>query len=92
MLDIRCVFYYYMEKLNIFIKRLKKLNIDTTYLNNYPWIYLETVNNIRVTDKYNSEYGFVIGYAPIRANQEFNFTDLSIIFKTIRKYVRNSKN
>lgn len=76
-----------MKELDIFVKRLQKINIITTYIGNYPWVYLHTVNNITVKEKNDSEHGFVIGYMPIRNDQTFQFSEnLSYIFKIIRKY------
>lgn len=75
-----------MEKFNIFVNRLKKLGIETTYFGNYPWVYFDTINGKKVTEKFHSEHGWVVGYSPIRKGQEFSFTDITEIFKLIRKY------
>lgn len=78
-----------MNKLNIFTKRLSKLNIHLTYFANYPWIYLNEINYNKVKEKFESEHGFVVGYTPIRPNEEFQFTDITEIFKLLRKYLKN---
>lgn len=75
-----------IEKLDVFIKRLSKLNIDVKLSGNYPWIYIDSINGKRVTEKFHAEHGFTVGFQPIRVGQEFEFTDIKEIFKLIRKY------
>lgn len=75
-----------MKELDVFVKRLKKIGIETTYIGNYPWIYLDTVNSKKVKEKFHGNHGFTIAFHPIRADQKFKFTDLKYIFKIIRKY------
>lgn len=77
-----------MEKLDIFVSRLKNLGIDINLSSNFPWVYLTKINNKTVKEKYQSEYGFVIGYLPIKPDKNFQFTDLNEIFKIIRKYIK----
>jgi hypothetical protein len=71
-----------MNDLHTFVKRLSKVGIDISLTANYPWIYIEKINKVRVTEKYASEWGFVLGYL----NKGFVFEDLKEIFKLIRKY------
>ena len=47
-----------MSKVDILVRRLKKLNIDVIFIANYPWIYIDTVNGIKVKAKHVSKYGF----------------------------------
>lgn len=75
-----------MNKIKIFHDRLQKLGIDITMIGNYPWLYLETVNSKRVVEKFQGNHGFTIAFYPIRVGQELQFTDLTEIFKIIRKY------
>lgn len=75
-----------IEKLDVFIKRLSKLNIDVKLSGNYPWIYIDSINGKRVTEKFHAEHGFTVGFQSIRVGQEFEFTDIKEIFKLIRKY------
>ncbi len=75
-----------MKNLSTFINRLNKINIKLVLVGNYPWIYIDKINNVKVSEKYMSDYAFTIGYYPIRLNQEFSFTDLKEIFNLIRKY------
>jgi hypothetical protein len=75
-----------MEKLDIFVNRLKKINIDIKLSSNFPWIYIDYINDKKITEKFKSEHGFTIAFYPIRENQELVFTDLKEIFKLIKKY------
>ncbi len=70
------------DKLDIFVRRLKKIGIETDYFANYPWIYFNSINGKRVTEKFQSDYGFVVGYR----NKGFTFEDLTKIFELLRKY------
>lgn len=74
------------EKLDIFVERLKKIGIIIELVGNYPWIYLDKVNGQKVTEKFEGNHGFTIGFLPIRPDKPFHFTDISEIFKIIRKY------
>lgn len=76
-----------MEKLTIFINRLKKLGIETEYFSNFPWIYIDKINGQKVTEKYQADHGFTVAFLPVRVDHEFHFTDITEIFKLIRKYV-----
>ena len=78
-----------MEKLNklaIFIERMKKIDIEIELFGNFPWIYLDRINGKKVKEKFQAEHGFTIAFHPIKENQELEFTDLKEIFKLIRKY------
>jgi len=77
-----------LKKLDVFVQRMKKLNIDVQLTGNYPWIYIDYINGNRVKreDYFEGDHGFTIGFLPIRPDQEFHFTDISKIFQLIRKY------
>lgn len=72
--------------LTIFVDRLKKIGIEIKLAGNYPWIYIDSINGKRVTETFEADHGFTIAFAPIRKGQEMKFTDISEIFKLIRKY------
>jgi hypothetical protein len=76
-----------MNKLEVFIQRMKKIGIDVELFGNYPWIYIDTINGKRVTEQFHGNHGFTIAFTPIRKGQELEFTDISEIFKLIRKYI-----
>lgn len=74
------------EKLDVFVKRMKKLGISLELIKNYPWIYIDKVNGNKVKEKYMANHGFTLAFLPIRRDKELHFTDISVIFKIIRKY------
>ena len=75
-----------MEKLEIFRKRLNKLDIEIEYAVNYPWVYLNKINGRVVKEKYEANHGFTVAFLPIRKNKPLVFTELKVIFELIRKY------
>jgi len=75
-----------MEKINIFIRRLKKLGINVEISLNTPWIYLHSVNGKRVTEKFEAEHGFTLAFRPLRPMEQLEFTNITEIFKIIKKY------
>ena len=75
------------DKLTVFIDRLKKIGIKTTYIANVPWIYIDTINSNKVTERFAGNHGFTVMFLAGRVGQEDKFTDLTEIFKLIRKYI-----
>ncbi len=73
-----------MDKLNIFINRLEKININIKLEGNHPWIYIKSINNKRVKEKFQANHGFTLAFK--KSGNGLIFTDLSEIFKLIRKY------
>lgn len=76
-----------LEPLIVFHNRMNKLGIDTTFIGNYSWVYIDTINGKKIKEKFESNYGFTVGFYPIRVDQKFYFTDISEIFKLIHKYI-----
>lgn len=74
-----------MTSIDSFFKRLRKIGIEITMSGNYPWVYLDTVNGNRVKEKLHSNHGFTIFFRAIRPGEKDKLTDISLIFKTIRK-------
>ena len=75
-----------MSKLGTFVRRLEKIGIKVELAGNYPWIYLEKINGVRVTEIFEARHGFTIAFEPVKVGKELRFTDLTEIFKLIRKY------
>lgn len=75
-----------MKKLDVFMQRMKKIGMNVKLAGNYPWIYIDEINGKRVTEKFEANHGFTIGFLPIRNDQEFDFTDIGEIFKLLKKY------
>lgn len=77
-----------LSKLQIFRERMKKLGIELEMWSNYPWIYIDKVNGNKIQreDYFHGNHGFTIGFHPSKPGQQFDFTDISRIFKLIKKY------
>ena len=73
--------------LNTFVKRMQRLGIQIELVGNYPWIYIDSINGVRVAETFRGNHGFTIAFLPIRNEQQIQFTDIAEIFKLIRKYV-----
>lgn len=69
--------------LNVFVARMKKLGITLKFSSSIPWVYIDEICGKKVTEKYASEHGFVIGYR----NQYFKFEYEKEMFNLIRKYI-----
>ena len=77
---------YWADRLTSFNKRLHKCGVRTGLVANYPWIYLDSVNDKKVTEKFLSNHGFTIMFVSGVRKTQTKFTDLKEIFKIIRKY------
>ena len=75
------------DKLKVFVDRMTRININVKLVGNYPWIYIDEINGKRVTEKFEGNHGFTIAFLPVRIDRELEFTDISEIFKLIRKYI-----
>ena len=80
------------DKLTSFINRMNRIGIDIELFSNIPWIYIDSINGKRVTETFEANHGFTIAFLPVRADQELAFTDITEIFKLIRKYITKDKN
>ena len=77
------------KKLNVFVNRMKKIGIEVKLGANLPWVYLEYINGVRVTERFEGNHGFTIMFLPGRTDSPpSEFTDITEIFKLIRKYTK----
>ena len=74
------------DKISAFVERLEKIGIKIQLGGNYPWIYIDYINGKRITEKFCGDHGFTVAFLPIRKDRELEFTDITEIFKLIRKY------
>jgi len=75
------------DALHVLVRRLKRLDIELEMFGNAPWIYLDSVNGVKVTDKLHSEHKFTIAFR----NNGTELTDIKEIFKVIRKCKNKSE-
>jgi len=76
-----------MQKIETFVKRMNRLGINVKLIANYPWIYLDEINGIKVKEKYMAKHGFTLAFSGVKLDESSKFTDTRAIFKLIRKYV-----
>ena len=77
------------NKLDTFVKRLKKIGIEIKLSGNFPWIYLDEICGKRVTETFQANHGFTVMFLPGRTDSPVSeFTDIKEIFNLIRKYVK----
>ncbi len=74
------------ERLETFISRMKKMNIDVKLSGNYPWIYIDTINGKRVTERFLGNHGFTIAFLPLKPEDKLELTDIKEIMNIVRKY------
>ena len=80
------------DKITRFVERLKKIGIDVKLSGNFPWIYIDEICGKRVTEKFEGNHGFTLIFLPGRNDSPpSEFTDITEIFKLIRKYVEETK-
>jgi len=72
--------------LDKFVNRLKKIGIDVKLAANYPWIYITHINGKKVTELFKANHGFTVAWFPANINHKPCFSDITEIFKLIRKY------
>lgn len=73
-----------MEKneLETFRNRLLNIGIVTSYVGNYPWIYLDKVNGKKVKRKYMANHGFCSFWY---TKEGVVISDITEVFKVIRE-------
>jgi hypothetical protein len=78
-----------MDELQIFINRLSKIGIKVQFVANYPWIYLDRVQNKMVQGTFQGNHGFTAFFLRIRNDDpvKYRITDISTVFKKIREYL-----
>ena len=80
------------DKIKVFVERLKKIGIDVKLSGNFPWIYLDEINGVRVTETFCANHGFTVMFLLGRNDSPpSEFTDIKEIFKLIREYKIKTK-
>jgi hypothetical protein len=79
------------DKLGVFIERLKKLGIEVELSGNFPWVYINEICGKRVKERFEANHGFTVMFLPGRNDSPpSEFTDITEIFKLIRKYTNET--
>lgn len=74
------------DVISVFVGRLNRIGIQVELIGNYPWIYLNTVNGNRVKERFLGNHGFTVAWYPVKSGEKIKLTDISEIFRIIRKY------
>lgn len=86
-MEIYCLNQYIainMDEIEKLGNRLKKIGINVMFAGNYPYIYLDTVNGVRVKEIYYSNHYFCIALLPIKNDNPIRFTNIRKMFEVIR--------
>jgi hypothetical protein len=78
-----------------FGSRLKKIGINVQLGGNFPWIYLDKINDVKVEETYQARHGFAAFFLTqhplderkINFTTKIRFSDRKEVFKLIRKYL-----
>lgn len=70
-----------------FVRRLKKIGIEIELIGNYPWIYLDKVNGVKITEKFEGNHGFTAFWLPVNRDKPITFSDKNKVFAKIREII-----
>lgn len=79
-----------IDKLSAFVNRLNRIGVNVELVGNYPWVYIDKINGKEVEEKFRGNHGFTLAFLPIKPDTDTEFTDISEIFKLIRKYTQHN--
>ena len=71
-----------------FVKRLKRIGVEVELAANYPWVYMNKVNGVPVTEKFRSEHGFTAFHLVV---EDFKWSDRRKVFQKIRELLSEAK-
>jgi hypothetical protein len=72
--------------LNILKNRLSKIQVEVEFKINYPWVYIDSINGIKVKERHFSKHGYTIAFLPTKLGDNLKFVNISGIFKLIKEY------
>jgi hypothetical protein len=81
------------DVISILVRRLRRCGIEIELVGNYPWIYLDKVNGIRIkSEDFTANHGFNIAWYGIRNEDKIRLAeDPKTIIALIRRYVTESR-
>jgi hypothetical protein len=62
-----------------FVRRLDRIGIDVQLSANAPWVYLDSVNGIEVTELFKAEHGFTAFWLPVNVGQDIVSTGVQCL-------------
>lgn len=75
------------DRITRLVNRLQKIGIEIELVGNYPWIYLDKVNGVKVTETYRGNHGFTAFFLHGREDQVV-WSDRRAVFNKIREMVK----
>ena len=81
-----------IDLVSSFVSKLKRIGIEVELFGNYPWIYLDTVNGERVTERFMANHGFTAFFLSNDQRFRYTFTDSRKVFEKVREMVEKQKN
>lgn len=77
-----------MTTLTSFVDRLNKIGISVGIVSNFPWLYLDKVNELQVWQRYNANHGYNIAW--YKETETCIDVPLHHLFNTIRDVLRSA--
>lgn len=73
--------------LSSLVGKLERININVTFVANYPWIYLDEVNGKKVKGTFEANHGFTAFFLRTKLNDpvKYHWTDIKVVFEKIRE-------
>lgn len=75
--------------ITLFVSRLQKLSINVELSGNYPWIYLDRVNGMKVKGKFMANHGFTAFV--LSKDGVVKFSNKREVFKKIRQELQKEQ-
>ena len=69
-----------------FVQRMKRIGVDVELIANYPWVYMNKVNGVLVTEDFMANHGFTAFF--VARNERWS--DRRTVFKKIRELLSNA--
>ena len=81
------------DPLSTLRQRMQRIGIEIEFVGNFPWIYLERINGIRIRQEdFTANHGFNIAWFGIRNEDKIKLAeDPKTIIALIRRYVTESR-
>ena len=81
------------DPLSTLRQRMQRIGIEIEFVGNFPWIYLDRVNGIRIRQEdFTANHGFNIAWFGIRNEDKIKLAeDPKTIIALIRRYVTESR-
>ena len=73
------------DVIDAFVRRLSSIGIKVSLVGCLPWIYLHSVNGVRVGGTFRAEHGFTAFFLSMNKGKGNKFSDRRVVFKKVRE-------